>query len=198
MNPRYWYAGGLCFSIAAAIIFMMLLIPSSSSNRKKKAPPPSSTVAKVTAVSTPLPNLDLISANNLFHPYRGKPVPTEENAKAKTKGKPPARFKFVLTGVFRSGEEYGALLVIMGNRTNPARKDELEKADANIFIQSQEIAEGYILQEVQPDRVIIIHNDEKIEVLMEKLATPNEPSEKSDDKKSSKSDAASTSTPAGR
>lgn len=188
MNLRYWYTGGLFFSAVAATIFMVLLIPASSPKGEKRATSQSSTVAKVTAISAPSPNLDLISANNLFNPYRGKPAPAEEAQKKKAKTQAPARFKFVLTGVFRSGEEYGALLVIMGNRANPTGKDELERADANIFLQGKEITEGYFLKEVRPDKVIITHNDEKIEVEMEKLASPDGSGSGKDADKSNEAD----------
>ena len=117
----------------------------------------------------------LITSNNLFHPLRGKP-PAENNDQVGQKKQTAMNLKFELRGVYRSGNQYGALIEIAGNR-GPGVPGELRRANANLFLIGSEIAEGYILKEVMSNRVVVERNGEKIELALVKLTPPEESSE---------------------
>lgn len=117
----------------------------------------------------------LIASNNLFHPLRGKP-PSENSDQAGQKKQTVKNLKFELRGVYRSGNQYGALIEIAGNR-GPGVPGELRRANANLFLIGSEIAEGYMLKEVMSNRVVIERNGEKVELALAKLNPPEESSE---------------------
>ena len=112
----------------------------------------------------------LIVKNDLFHPLRGK-APTEGNGTAAKKTGPPARFKFDLRGVFRSGERYGAIILVGGNKPNS--KGDFKKANGEIFFQGAEIVDGCVLQKVGSNSITILQNGEELTVKLEKLQPPD-------------------------
>ncbi len=134
-------------------------------------------------------DLTVLSKNDIFHPLRGKDDAETEPVKAPPK-KTPSRVKFDLRGVFRSGDKYGALLSVNGG--GPQNKNELKKADAEVFFSGSQVAEGYTLKTVESQSVTIVGNGEEIIVELEKLKPPAPPDE---DKEKPKPDKAPAQKP---
>ncbi len=175
MNKN-WIITTLLLYLAALSAFGYLLL-----NRKSSETPTIITELESAEVPTPKSALQppkrdysYITKNDLFNPLRGK-APDDENRPVAKKSGPPSRYKFDLRGVFRSGDSYGAIILVSGN--NPASKEDLKKANGEIFFQGAEIAEGCVLRKVDYTSVTILQNGEEIVVKLEKLQPPEKKGE---------------------
>lgn len=176
MNKN-WIITTLLLYLAVLSAFGYLLLNRKSSENPTIISEPEATEASVakSALQPQKKEYAYITKNDLFHPLRGK-APDEDNKPVARKTGAPARFKFDLRGVFRSGENYGAIILIAGNA--PTSKGDLKKANGEIFFQGAEIAEGCILRKVDSGSVTILQNGEEIVVKLEKLQPPEMKGEK--------------------
>lgn len=169
---RNWIVAATILYLAASGIFLGAWFrskkhePPAAVSVSEKSPLPPSRKAPV---QPPQKDYSHIAKNDPFHPRRGKATEEEARPGAKKPG-PPVKLKLDLRGVFRSGDKYGAMIVVAGNPPHSGK--DLKKADAEIFFTGAEIADGYILQEVSSNSATILHNGEKIVVELAKLKQP--------------------------
>ncbi len=110
---------------------------------------------KKNTIPSAVTNIMQVKQKNIFHPLRG--LMTTEKSERGNRSAPP---KFELIGICSIGDVSGAII----NFSNPQQRNASSKTQRRYYALGSEVWEGFILDSVAENSVILIRGNETLEL----------------------------------